>query len=78
MEKKTKAIIAGSIVGVLLLIVIYVNFFMGASPPADVNEAIKAADAAATQAEPAGDPAPLSPVEQKRPKQGQIARPGGN
>lgn len=48
MDKKTKTIVIASVIGVLLIVVIYINFFAGSS--ADVpSEAVQAAEETARQ-----------------------------
>lgn len=64
MEKKTKLIIGGAIIGILALIVIYINFFAGESvdtKAADANAAAAAESAAATEQTPPPPPKEFIP-----------------
>lgn len=79
MNNKTKAIIAGSIVALLLLVVVYVNFFMGESAPRIDQKAVDSVNAAtdAANANPAPPP-DLSNVPASARTPGGKMRPPGN
>jgi Na+-transporting methylmalonyl-CoA/oxaloacetate decarboxylase gamma subunit len=79
MNNKTKAIAAGSIVAILLLVLVYVYFFMGESATPIDPKAMESVDAATDAANANPAPAPdLSNVPASARTPGGKMRPPGN